>query len=124
MLLVEVSLGGGGGGGGGRAVASLLLEGSFPAVASAVEMPRNLFSRFLSDRLKENSFLVRDRVTPVAAVEAVAEPASTDCCSLGEVRSGPGGKGGGASTTSLSLKDWEIPRRPRRPGLAAAAEND
>jgi uncharacterized membrane protein YczE len=97
-MLLEVSLGGGGEG-----MAPLLIGLGVAAVVSLVtEMPRNLLMRLISDRLKENSFFVRDLATP-AVDEDIA------CCCLaasaGGARSGSLGSGDVEESTIRSLKD-------------------
>jgi hypothetical protein len=70
MLLLKVSPSGGG------VVGSLLLllVVVVPPAHSLPDIPRNLLIRFISERLKLNSFLVKDIVTPVSGA------AVGDCC--------------------------------------------
>jgi hypothetical protein len=61
MLLLKVSPSGGGVGS-----LLLLLAVVVPPAHSLPAIPRNLLIRFISERLKLNSFLVKDLVTPVS----------------------------------------------------------
>ncbi len=63
MLLLKVSPSDGGGVVG--SLLLLLLAVVVPA-HSVPDIPRNLLIRFISERLKLNSFLVKDLVTPVS----------------------------------------------------------